>query len=161
MPVALRSEPWTVFLSLSVPWQTFGCLRCVPGTELGAEAPGARNPISLNGAPGWLSRLSVQLLVLAQVVISWFVSSNPTSGSVLTVRSLLGILSPSLSLCPSYTLCLLLTINKLKFKKKCSVWWGSCICEGRIKMQKLRIMPPMGVETWIHSFPPSVMHHKE
>ena len=50
------------------------------------------------GAPGWLSRLSVGLLVWAQVVISWFVSSSPPLGSVLTVRSLLGILSPSLFL---------------------------------------------------------------
>ena len=36
---------------------------------------------------------SVRLLISAQVTISWFVSSNPVSGSVLTVWSLLGILS--------------------------------------------------------------------
>ena len=29
------------------------------------------------GAPGWLSRLSVRLLVPAQVVISQFMSSSP------------------------------------------------------------------------------------
>ena len=53
------------------------------------------------GAPGWLSQLSVQLLVSTQVMISWFVSSNPALGSALTVQSLLGILSLSLPLCPS------------------------------------------------------------
>ena len=33
------------------------------------------------GAPGWLSRLSIWLLVLAQVMILWFVSLSPPSGS--------------------------------------------------------------------------------
>ena len=46
------------------------------------------------GAPGWLRRLSIWLLILAQVMISWFVSSSPASGSVLPVQRLLGILSP-------------------------------------------------------------------
>ena len=41
------------------------------------------------GAPGWLSQLSIQHLVSAQVMISPFVSSSPMSGSVLTVQSLL------------------------------------------------------------------------
>ena len=50
------------------------------------------------GAPGWLSRLGVRLLVSAQVTISWFVGSSPASGSSLTVRSLLGTLSLSLPL---------------------------------------------------------------
>ena len=45
--------------------------------------------------PGWLSRLSFQLLILAQFMISPFVSSSLVSGSTLTVQSLLGILSPS------------------------------------------------------------------
>ena len=52
-------------------------------------------------APGWLSRLGVWLLVLTQVTILRFVSSRPAPGSVLTAQSLLGILSLSLSLCPS------------------------------------------------------------
>ena len=46
-------------------------------------------------APGWLSRLNVGLLILAQVMISQFKSSNPMLGSVLTVRSLLEVLSLS------------------------------------------------------------------
>ena len=52
------------------------------------------------GAPEWLSRLSARLLVSVQVMISWFMSSSPALGSVLTAWSLLGILSlpPSLSL---------------------------------------------------------------
>ena len=49
------------------------------------------------GVPGWLSWLSIWLLISAQVMISWFVSSSPKTGSALTVQSLLGILSPSLS----------------------------------------------------------------
>ena len=54
--------------------------------------------IKIIGAPGWLSQLSVQLLILAQVTISWFVSSSPTLASALTVQSPLGILSHSISL---------------------------------------------------------------
>ena len=57
------------------------------------------------GAPGWLSELSP---TLAQVVISWFVSLSPTSGSVLTGQSLesaLDSMSPSLSAPPQLTLC--------------------------------------------------------
>ena len=52
------------------------------------------------GVPGWLSWLSFQLLVLAQVMISRFMSSSPASGSVLTVQSCLGFFL-SFSLCPS------------------------------------------------------------
>ena len=47
------------------------------------------------GAPRWLSQLSVQLLVLAQVMISQFMSLSPVSGSVLMACSLLGM--PALS----------------------------------------------------------------
>ena len=47
-----------------------------------------------DGAPGWLSQLSVhQLLILAQVTISQFVGLSPTLGSSLTAQSLLEILS--------------------------------------------------------------------
>ena len=45
----------------------------------------------------WVAQL-VKLLTSAQVMISRFMSSSPESGSVLTVQSLLGILSLSLSL---------------------------------------------------------------
>ena len=50
------------------------------------------------GEPGWLSRLVVR--PLAQVMISWLLSSSPTSGSGLTARSLepaSDSVSPSLS----------------------------------------------------------------
>ena len=50
------------------------------------------------GAPGWLSRLSIQLLISSHVMISQFTSSSSTSGSVLTAGSLLGILCLPLSL---------------------------------------------------------------
>ena len=59
------------------------------------------------GVPGWLSRLSVWLLVLARVMISWFLGLSLTLGSVLLVRSLLRILSLCLCLC----LCLSLSLS--------------------------------------------------
>ena len=52
----------------------------------------------LIGAPGWLRQLSIWPLILAQVMISQFVSSSPMSVSGLTVRNLLGIPSLPLSL---------------------------------------------------------------
>ena len=64
----------------------------------------------------WVTQLSVRLLILTWVMISQFVRLSPTQrlGSVLTLRSLLGILSLSLSL-PLSHLCALslsLKINK-------------------------------------------------
>ena len=50
------------------------------------------------GAPQWLSQLKVQLLVLAQVMISWFCEFKPCISSALPGWSLLGILSLSLPL---------------------------------------------------------------
>ena len=41
-----------------------------------------------HGAPGWLNPLSIQLFILAQVMIPWFLSSSPALGSVLTAQSL-------------------------------------------------------------------------
>ena len=49
------------------------------------------------GVPEWHSLLSIRLLISAQVMISWFVSSSPTWGSALMAWSLLGILSLLLS----------------------------------------------------------------
>ena len=76
---------------------------------------------SFLGVPGWLNRLSVWLLVSAQVMISWFMGLSPSSGSVITAWSLLGILSfsLSLSLCPSpaYALSLSLSLKKNTFFK--------------------------------------------
>ena len=63
--------------------------------------------------PGWLSWLSIQGLVSAQAVMSQFVSSSHTSGSVLTAQNLLGILSLPLSLpLPACKLSLSLSQNK-------------------------------------------------
>ena len=70
------------------------------------------------GAPGWLSPLSIQLLISAQVRISQFMSSSPALGSVLAVQSLLGILSlPAPPLL--HTLSLSLQINLRKREKMC------------------------------------------
>ena len=81
-------------------------------------------------APEWRSWLNERLLIWAQVMISRFMRSNPTSGSVLTVRTLLGILSfpfplsappllaRKLARSLSLSLSLSLKINKLKRKKK-------------------------------------------
>ena len=62
------------------------------------------------GAPGWLSQLSVQLLVSAQVMISWLVDSS-LSYSVLTAWSLLGILSPSVFSPPLFSVYLSLSLK--------------------------------------------------
>ena len=43
------------------------------------------------GAPGWLSRLRVHLLLSAQVRISWFMESRSTLGSRLRARACLGL----------------------------------------------------------------------
>ena len=67
--------------------------------------------------PGWLSWLSIWLLILAQVMISWFKSSSLTSGSMVTMRSLFGILS----LCRSLPLPHSLDLSLLKNKKKINV----------------------------------------
>ena len=67
---------------------------------------------NVGGAPGWLSGLSVQLLVSAQVMISRFMASSPASGSVLTAQSLLGILSLSSSPCAPPLLTLSLSLSK-------------------------------------------------
>ena len=41
-----------------------------------------------DGPPGWLSLLSIRLLISAQVMISQFMSLGPPSGSVLMAQSL-------------------------------------------------------------------------
>ena len=57
----------------------------------------------------WVAQ-SAKCLTLAQIKISRFVDSRPTSGSALTVQSLIGILSPSL--CPFYACPPFLSQNK-------------------------------------------------
>ena len=56
------------------------------------------------GAPGWLSWLvSIRLLVLTQVIISWVMKSSPKLGSVLSTESAwysLSLLLPSLHTAP-------------------------------------------------------------
>ena len=52
----------------------------------------------------------------AQVIISWFVSLSPTSGSALAAQSLepaLDAVSPDLSAPPLLTLCLSLSLSKI------------------------------------------------
>ena len=59
----------------------------------------------------WVAR-SVERPTSAQAMISWFVSSSPASGSVLTARSLepaSDSVSPSLSAPPLFMLCLSLS----------------------------------------------------
>ena len=69
------------------------------------------------GAPGWLSRLSNQLLVLAQVMNSWFVCLSPHVGLCAdSTEPAWNSLFPSLSAPPllalSLCLCLALSQNK-------------------------------------------------
>ena len=65
-----------------------------------------------SGAPGWPSRLSVQLLTSAQAMISQLMSSSPMLASMLMVWSLLGILSLPLSLSHPCALSLSFSQNK-------------------------------------------------
>ena len=58
-----------------------------------------------NQRGAWVAR-SVEDLTSAQVVISQFVSSSPTSGSLLSAWSLLGILSVRLPCSLSFALSL-------------------------------------------------------
>ena len=62
--------------------------------------------------PGWLSRVSVLVLVSVQVVISWSVSSSPALGSALMGWSLFGILCPSPAHARSLCLSVSLSINE-------------------------------------------------
>ena len=61
----------------------------------------------------WLAQ-SVKCPTSAQVMISWFVGSSPTSGSVLTAQGLelaSDSVSPSLSAPPQLVLCLSLSVK--------------------------------------------------
>ena len=66
------------------------------------------------GVPGWLSQLSIQLLILVQVTVAQFVGPSPTPGSALTVLSLLRILSAP----PTHACARALSLSKLNLKKK-------------------------------------------
>ena len=73
---------------------------CAPLAPKGGKNLGPHENL-YTGAPGWFSRLSAGLW--AQVMISRFVGSSPTSGSVPTARSLepaSDSVSPSLSAPP-------------------------------------------------------------
>ena len=74
--------------------------------------------MNILGAPGWLSWLSIHLLILAQVMIS-VCGIEPHMG--LCAQNLLGIFSPSLSLPALPLLILSLPLChslKIKLKKK-------------------------------------------
>ena len=99
------------------PWPSTPSLRL--SSNLGAG--GAELKQHSLGAPRWLSRLVVCLLMSAQVMISQFVSSSPASGSVLMARSLepaLDSVSPSLSVWPSPNHTLSLSLKNIKHIKK-------------------------------------------
>ena len=79
---------------------------------------------SNSGAPGWAQ--SVKRLTSAQVMISRFMGSSPTLGSVLTARgwSLLRILCLPLSLCLPHLCCVSLSkINKHQQQQKSHSKW--------------------------------------
>ena len=68
-------------------------------------------------------------LGFGSVMVSWFGEWNPTSGSAMTLWSLLGVFFFFLSLCPSLVLSLSLSklINKLKTRMTAlhhlNSWW--------------------------------------
>ena len=78
------------------------------------------------GVPWWLNWLSIWLLVLAQVMISQFVSLSPVLGSMLSAWDSVSLPAPPLSLCfspahalsDSLSLCLSLCLSKTKQNKK-------------------------------------------
>ena len=70
----------------------------------------------------------------AQIMISWFVSSSPTLGSVLTAQSLepaSDSVFPSFSAPHPLTLCLYQKMHKhLKKFKKGNIYVSVCVCVG-------------------------------
>ena len=85
-----------------------------PGSSLSRKPQREQIPpleAALRGT--WVAQ-SVKLQTLAQVRISWLMSSSPTSGSVLTAQSLepaLDSVSSSLSAPPPFMLCLCLSLS--------------------------------------------------
>ena len=81
---------------------------------------------NLNKGLGWGTWVaqSAERLTLAQVMILWFVSLSPTSGSVLTAQSLelaSDSVSPPLSVAPLLMLCLSVSLSlslSLSFSQK-------------------------------------------
>ena len=64
------------------------------------------------GASGWLNQLGVRLRTSVQVMISLFMGSSLTSGSILTAQSVEPALdSVSLFLCPFFSLSLILSLT--------------------------------------------------
>ena len=102
-------------------WQT--CRQCLKAAVKWWAGVKARNESATQkkqwaGVPGWLSRLCIALLVSAQVMIARFVCLSPPSDSPWTARSLLGVLSFSLSLCLTLMSLSLSKINTEKIFKK-------------------------------------------
>ena len=80
-----------------------------------------QNSVKNHGrAPGRLNWLSIWLLVSAQVMVSQVTRSNPASGSVLTVQTLLGLpsLAFSLYLSPTHMHVPSLSPSQINLKKK-------------------------------------------
>ena len=69
------------------------------------------------GRGAWVAQ-SVKRPTSAQVMVSWFVSSNPMLGSMLSAQSLLWILSLCLSLSLSPSTTYVLSLSKTNIKKK-------------------------------------------
>ena len=88
---------------------------------MGSQRAGKDEGGKEDGVRGaWVPQL-VKWLTSVQVMISWFMSSSPTLGSVLTVRSLepaSDSVSPSLSAPPLLALCLSLSQKKKKKRIK-------------------------------------------
>ena len=82
--------------------------------------PWGRNDSKKAWRGAWVAQL-VKRPTSAQVMISWFVSSSPASGSVLTAQSLkpdLDSVSPSLSVPPpTHALSLSLSLSLSKINK--------------------------------------------
>ena len=85
------------------------------------------------GAPGWLSRLNIRLLVSAQIMISWFRDFEPHAGLALCRqhRASLGFsLSSSLHPSPTHAV----TVSQNKFLKNVK-----CVCNQNNKNFRLEL----------------------
>ena len=87
--------------SMEITWDSLSLSRRPPPARAFSQNEKINIKKKLGGA--WVAQ-SVKHWTLAQVMISWFTSSSPVQGSVLTGGSLepaSDSVSPSLSLCPS------------------------------------------------------------
>ena len=112
-------KPWTRLCADSVEpaWDSL-----FPSLSLCLSHPPSKINIkkkNQSGAPRVAQ--SVKCPTSAQIMISWFMSWSPPSGSLLSVQSLLQLFCPSLSLCTPHWFSVSISLNIINLKKNHSV----------------------------------------